>query len=193
MTVLSPPRHPLVDAALTEARAWCAGHLIEERPALRHAAAVAYEVVQHTPDASPEVVAAALLHDAPECAPDDLDLSNYLTETYGGRVAQLVIDLHAEHQSLDTPNPRISTGDVTLLMLSTADQAVAFRSNLHRAHTSGDMAGFFGAKTGMICLLGYFRRYQQAGVGVVPATLSADLASSLDQIDAAMAAFRTRT
>lgn len=192
MTVLSPPRHPLVAAALADASVWCAGHLIEHRPALRHAAAVAHEVVQHTPEASPEVVAAALLHDAPEFAPACLDLPAYLTVNYGDRVAQLVVDLHAEHESLDTPEPTISTGDLALLMLSTADQAVAFRSNLHRAHTSGDVPAFFGAKTGMIRLLGYFHRYQRAGVGLLPATLSADLAASLDQVDAAVAAFRAR-
>lgn len=188
----SPLRHPLVQAAMDDARRWCQGHLIEQRPAFRHAAAVAHEVIEHTADPAPELIAAALLHDAPEFAPTDLDLDGYLTGVYGPVTARLVSDLHAEHMALNGPDPAVDVTDPDLLLLSTADKVVAFRGNLRRAHAGGDVPAYFGAKTGMLRLLGYFRAFQQAGLGRVPAALSADLAHSLDQVQAAAAAFRAR-
>ena len=188
----APLRHPLVQAAMDDARRWCAGHLIEQRPAFRHAAAVANEVLSHATDASPELIAAAFLHDSPEFAPDDIDLNTYLADTYGERTAWLVSHLHAEHVALDGPDPAIDVRDPDLLLLSTADKVVAFRGNLRRAEASGDIPAYFAAKTGMLRLLPYFRAFQQAGVERVPAALSADLAHSLDQVDAAAAAFQKR-
>lgn len=40
MTVLSPPRHPLVECALGDAKRWCAGQIIDDRPALAPCLAV---------------------------------------------------------------------------------------------------------------------------------------------------------
>jgi hypothetical protein len=186
-------QHPLIRTAMNDARRWCAGHLIEQRPAFRHAVAVAHEVIEHTGDPAPELIAAALLHDAPEFAPTELDLDTYLTATYGAATARLVNGLHAEHTALDGPDPAIEVSDPDLLLLSTADKVVAFRGNLRRAHASADVPAYFAAKTGMLRLLPYFRAFRQAGLGRVPAALSADLARSLDQVQAAAAAFPTRT
>jgi hypothetical protein len=47
MSVLSPPRHPLVDDALELARVWCDGHIIDGSPALGHAVKVARTLDRH--------------------------------------------------------------------------------------------------------------------------------------------------
>lgn len=64
-TVLSPPRHLLVEHALRQARQWCAGHVIDDRPALAHAARVAVTLGEHVADPAPDLVAAILLHGSP--------------------------------------------------------------------------------------------------------------------------------
>src|SRR5689334_8616545 len=128
MTVLSPPRHPLVAAAYRDARALYGEHQIEGRPALRHSAAVADALVRHVPNASAELVAAALLHDLPEFAPAGVDAKMFLAGRYGEETAHVVLAMAAEHQALDQPDPPIETGDYPVLLLSTVDKAVAFGS-----------------------------------------------------------------
>ena len=83
MTVLTPPRHPLIDNALADARRWCAGQVIDDRPALAHAARVAVTLGEHVTDPAPELIAAALLHDSPEFAPAGIDLDAVLGHRYG--------------------------------------------------------------------------------------------------------------
>ena len=73
MTVLSTPRHPLISRALHDARAWCTGHLIDDRPALVHAVRVPVTIGRYAPHVRPHLICAALLHDSPELAPRDLD------------------------------------------------------------------------------------------------------------------------
>ncbi|GLY03780.1 metal-dependent phosphohydrolase [Actinoplanes sp. NBRC 101535] len=181
-----PLQHPLVLAAMADARRWCTGHLIEERPAFRHTVAVARTVLEHG-GTSPELLAAALMHDAPDLAPGDLDLPAYLATAYGPVTNRLVTALHQEHVALNEPDPTVDVSDPELVLLSTADKVVAFRGNLSRADLTGDRPAYFGAKTAMVRLLPYFHEFQRAGVGLVPAALSTALADSLLQVDAAIA------
>src|SRR4051794_34723902 len=101
MTVLSYLDDPVVSQALTLARDWCAGHTIDGAPALGHAMKVALVLATHVPDVPSRVVAAALLHDAPEYAPHDIDLDAELTARCGPGVAAIVRGLEREHHALD--------------------------------------------------------------------------------------------
>ncbi|MGH3871867.1 MAG: HD domain-containing protein [Pseudonocardiaceae bacterium] len=182
-TVLSPPRHPLVEHALRQARQWCAGQTIDDRPALAHAVRVALMLGRHVPDAVPELIVAALLHDAPEFAPPHLDLDRTLGRRYGAEVTQIVRALETVHHALDSAAPIIAVEDLPVLLACTADQIVALESLLRRAQASGDVAGFFTVRPGLLRLLPHFRAFCAAGVGRVPASMSAQL----DQVLAALA------
>lgn len=183
MTALTPPRHALVEAALADARAWCAGHIIDDQPALVHAVRVARTVSVLYPPAAPWLVAAALLHDSPEFAPAGLDLDEVLIARYGPNVRHVVIALEAEHHRLDHPDPPVLVDDVAVLLVSTADRIVAFTSLLRRAARSGDPNGFFARRTALLRLLPYFRRCQQAGQGRVPAVMSEQLDAVLTRLE----------
>lgn len=172
MTVLSKPRDPLISQALADAMQWCAGKVIDDRPALAHAVRVALTIGEHVPHPGPDLIAAALLHDAPELAPPEVDLDVVLCFWYSREVHRIVRALQAEHQALDRLDPPVNVEDPPVLLASTADRIVAFGALLRRANASGDVQGFFAARPGLGVLLPYFWRYQQASVGLVPATMS---------------------
>ena len=138
MSVLNPPRHPIVAAALGLAKSWCRGHIIDDAPALAHAARVARTLVTHHPGAPANLVAAALLHDAPGFAPPHLNLCAYLDAHIHPGVGRLVAAIHAKHVRMSygaqpTPDP-----DPAVTIVLAADKAVAFRALLRRARRSGD-------------------------------------------------------
>ncbi|RKR88426.1 HD domain-containing protein [Micromonospora pisi] len=192
MTVLAAPRHPLVRQALTDARTWCTGQIIDERPALVHAVRVAVTLARHLPGVPPELVAAALLHDAPEFVPPELDLDTILTARYGPEVPRIIRALQVEHHALDQPNPPISTDDRPVLLASTADKIVALASLIRRARASGDPDAFFTARPGLLRLLPHFHGFHQAATGLVPTGMSDQLGYVLDLIDQTAATARTR-
>ncbi|RUL89878.1 HD domain-containing protein [Verrucosispora sp. FIM060022] len=183
MTVLSPPRPDVIDRALRDARTWCAGHTIDDRPALVHAVRVAVTVGNHVPAPPPEVIAAALLHDAPDLAPATLDVYQALTASYGPEVPRIIAALQTEHRSLDEPDPPICVDDPPVLLASTADKIVALTSLLRRARASGDMTGFFTQRLMLCGLLPHFRAFQQAAHPRVPASMSAHLDAVLTRLE----------
>ena len=187
MTVLSPLRPAAIDRALNDARTWCAGHTIDDRPALVHAVRVAVTIGEHVPAPATEVIVAALLHDAPDLAPAALDIYQILTSAHGAEVARIVAALQAEHQALDEPNPPIRVGDLPVLLASTADKIVALESLLRRARACGDVAAFFAQRPVLCGLLPYFRAFQQAAKSRVPATMSANLDAVLTRLERATA------
>jgi len=137
VTVLTPPRHPLIDNAFADACRWCAGQVIDDQPALAHAARVAVTLGEHVTDPAPELIAAALLHDSPDFAPAGIDLDVVLGHRYGIQVVRIVRALQAEHHALDTDTPIIVADDLPVLLASTADKIVALTSLSRRAHKSG--------------------------------------------------------
>ncbi|GID33344.1 HD domain-containing protein [Paractinoplanes brasiliensis] len=192
MTSLTPPRHPLVERALTTARHWCSGKIIDDRPALAHAARVAVTIGEHHPAAGPRVIAAALLHDAPEFAPAPRDLDRFLTARFGDEVRRLIRGMQTEHDALDRMEPiLLDTRDAPLVLLSTADKIVALNSLLRRAHLAGDVLNFFAVRKPLIDLLDHFRACQQATLGAVPPTMSTALADILNTLDTATSSLRT--
>ncbi|WP_250009725.1 metal-dependent phosphohydrolase [Actinoplanes sp. M2I2] len=183
MTVLAPPRHPIVQSALDDARTWCASEIIDDRPALAHAVKVAVTIGAHIPDPGTDLIAAALLHDSPDLAPNTLDLDELLTTRYGPTVRRIVRVMHNEHRSLDTDHPQIVVDDHQVLLASTADRIVALSSLMSRARKSGDITGFFTRRRPLLLLLPYFHQCHAAGAGRVPDTMSAALATALTRLD----------
>ncbi|MFC7273803.1 hypothetical protein ACFQS1_07425 [Paractinoplanes rhizophilus] len=182
-----------MDSALLVARRWCSGQIIDDRPALAHAVRVAVTIGVHQPIAAPQIIAAALLHDAPEFAPPDLDLDRFLSTEYGPEVRRLIRGMQFEHDALDRDEPTIpDPDDVNLILLSTADKVVALTSLLRRAHLSGDTAAFFTTRTPLLNLLTHFSKCRRAAIGAVPASMTADLGKVLDALGTATAVARRR-
>lgn len=189
MTVLAPPRAPIIEDALAVAKKWCAGHTIDDRPALTHAARVAVTVGEHQLDVDVDVVAAALLHDAPEFAPVSLELDRFLTDRFSAEVRRLIRGMQSEHDAMDREEPLIpDLADSHLMLLSTADKVVALRSLLRRADLSGDVAAFFARRRPLLDLLAFLRTYQRTSIGAVPASLSLALDAVLADLAQATAA-----
>ncbi|HWR49295.1 MAG TPA: HD domain-containing protein [Pseudonocardiaceae bacterium] len=187
------PRHPLVEQALRQARQWCTGQVIDDRPALAHAVKVALMLGRHVTDAAPELIAAALLHDAPEFAPPHVDLDLVLGQRYGAEVARIVRALEVAHHALDSATPILAVEDLPVLLACTADKIVALESLLRRAEASGDVEGFFAARPGLLRLLPHFRAFCAAGVDRVPPSMSARLDRVLQGIAEATATVRAST
>src|SRR5688572_22804290 len=78
MNILRPPRPKIVNKALGTSKEFGMGHRIDGAPALAHAVKVTVTLGRHVPNASPDLVAATLLHDAPYFAPADTDLDTML-------------------------------------------------------------------------------------------------------------------
>lgn len=184
MTTLTPPRHPLVERALQDARQWCAGRVIDSRPALAHAARVAVTIGEHVAAPAPELIAAALLHDSPEFAPADVDLDSVLGDRYGAEVLRIVRALEAEHLALDSGAPVVTVDDPPVLLAGTADKIVALTSLTRRAVNSGDPVRFFAVRRPLLALLPHFHQCRAAGIGRVPASMTAAFGRVLDLLGA---------
>jgi hypothetical protein len=185
MSVLTPPRHPLVDAALSQARTWCAGRVIDDAPALAHAVKVTTTLSRHVPDLDPVLAAAALLHDAPEFAPTGLDLDEDLTTRFGPTVTRVARALEAEHRALDEHDPPPAGTDRDVLVVATADKIVALTSLLRRANASSDPDGFWTARQALLRLRGYFQDTHHHTAGRVPPSMSDHLGRVLKRLDRA--------
>jgi hypothetical protein len=189
MTVLVPPRHPTVDRALTLARRWCRGHQIDAAPALAHAARVAVTVSRHIPHVPPEPVAAALLHDSPEYAPQaepGIDLYPYLTQHLGPEVARIVAALEVEHAALGSlDGPPVPVDDPPVLAVSAADKIVALGSMLRRAAASGDPAGFWRARGAFTAVTPYLHAFHVEATPHLPETMAGELARLVEAVTVA--------
>jgi hypothetical protein len=177
MTLLSRPRHPMVDEALDLARDWCAGHIIDSAPALGHAVKVALTLGRHVPDPAPELVAAVLLHDAPEYAPKEIDLDILLIARFGLRTARIVRELEREHITLDQrPVPEVTTADRWTLWASAADKIVSLQSILRRAARAPDPAAYWRARRACVAQVPYFAAFHTAAAPHLPPGMSGELA-----------------
>jgi hypothetical protein len=157
MTVLSPPRHPTIEAALELAREWCEGHIIDGAPALAHAAKVTTKLAQYVPNADPELLAAVLLHDSPFFAPEDIDLDATLTARLGGEVTRVVRALQRSHEAMvEGLVSEIPTTDRSVLLAGTADKIVSLSSILGRAFAAEDRRAFWSTRRAFLNLVPYF-------------------------------------
>jgi len=189
MSVLDPPRHPLVRQALDLAGVLCHGHVIDDGPAMRHAVLVARLLVKHVPDAPAVLVCAALLHDAPDFVPPGSNLEAILDTTVAPGVARLVRALQAEHVRMeDGGDPRI--GDIDVTVVTAADKTVAFRSLVARARRSGDEPAFWARRVALQQLLPYFHTWARLAGPQLPGSMRAELERELsiltDSLNAAV-------
>ena len=177
MTVLSRPRHPVVAEALDLARDWCAGHVIDSAPAFSHAAKVALTLGRHVPNPGPELVAAALLHDAPEYAPEGIDLDILLVTRFGLRTARVVRALEQERIALDQHQvPEVSVDDRWTLRASAADKIVSLRSILRRASRAPDPAMFWRTQQAFVARVPYLAAFHRAAAPHLPPGMGGELA-----------------
>jgi hypothetical protein len=181
MTVLSPPRHPLIDTALQLARDWCAGHIIDGAPALAHAVKVAVAVGMHLPDAEPQLVAAVLLHDSPFLAPADVDLDTTLTTQLDAEVTRIVRTLQREHDAMDCdPSDFALPGDGSIVVASAADKIVSITSILERAAAAPDQEAFWAVRQPFLRAALYFRAFHTAATPQLPGTMATHLGRLVD-------------
>jgi hypothetical protein len=191
MTVLSRPRHPIVADALTLAGQWCRGQIIDGAPALGHAVKVALVLGRHVPDASPELVAAVLLHESPEYAPKEIDLDVLLITRFGLRTARIVRGLEREHIALDQrPVPDVTTEDRWTLYASAADKIVSLRSILRRASRAADPAAFWQSRRAFVTRVPYFAAFHTAAGPHLPPGMAGELARLVIRTEQATARYR---
>jgi hypothetical protein len=198
MNILSPPRPELVDKALLTSREFCAGKTIDGAPALAHAVKVTVKLGEHIPKAPPELVAATLLHDSPEFAPDELGLDELLRREFGATTLRVVRALEKEHHHLDDLEvdaldalvADMVINDPDTLHATTADKIVSFQSILRRADRSGDRAGFFAVRRPLAERMPYFRRYVDLSEGHIPNGMHTELDHYITQTEMATLAVR---
>lgn len=179
MNVLTPPRPPPVEDALTLAARWCTGQTIDGGPALRHACAVAVTLGTYCPDAPPELIAAALLHDAPEYAGDQLERVGL-----GIEVLTLIRAIGAEHRAMaDYHQDPAATAELLrgldrwVLTASAADKVVSLGTILRRAAAegragAGGRAAYWRRRSAFLDHTAYFRMFATVAAPVVPAGLA---------------------
>ncbi|KAB2376975.1 HD domain-containing protein [Actinomadura montaniterrae] len=167
---------PLVSTGLRLARAWCQGHQIDGAPALGHGVRVATCLGRHVPSATPELIAAALVHDGPEFAPlaGVEDVYGVITAELSAGVARVVRALADEHQALDAAGEaEPPLGDVPTLLASTADKAVSLESVLNRGLSREiDPAEYWRTRGAFLAAVPYFRVFHSKAAGVVPRPLA---------------------
>jgi hypothetical protein len=179
VNVLTPPRPAPVEDALRLAARWCAGQTVDGGPALRHACAVAVTLGTHCPGAPPELIAAALLHDAPEYAGDKLEQVGL-----GTGVLALIRAIDAEHRAMAAYHRDPAAAGELLdgldrwaLTASTADKVVSLGTILRRAGAD-DRAAYWRRRSAFLDHTPYFRLFATAAAPVVPP----GLADALDRL-----------
>jgi 5'-deoxynucleotidase YfbR-like HD superfamily hydrolase len=191
MTALSQPRHPIVTGALDLASTWCAGHVIGGAPALAHAINVAHTVDRHIPDAPVELIAVALLHDAPEFAPGDIDLGAVLTRQTAPAVARTIRALERALASGETGEGKpVDPEDLWTLCVSAADRIASLSSVLRRAGRPEDAAAYWRTRTPFIAQVPHYRAFSQQSAPHLPGGMAAELEHLITRAEHATAEHR---
>jgi hypothetical protein len=191
MTVLSPPLHPTIEAALALAREWCEGHIIDGTPALAHAVKVTVKLAQYVPDADPQWLAATLLHDSPFFVPDGIDLDVTLTSRLGAEATRVVRALQGVHEAMDKKlTSQIPTDDRPVLLASTADKIVSLSSILGRALAAEDRRAFWSTRGVFLDLVPYFSAFQAAAAPSLPDRMAAELGKLVSIAEGALTEVR---
>jgi hypothetical protein len=178
MSALTRPRPALVDTAIAISRGWCAGHIIDGAPALSHALKVARKVTDHLASASPDLIAAVILHDAPYFAPAGVNLDRTLAETLNPSVLRIVRAIQAEHEALErSTNPCVEDRDPAVLVASAADKTVSIAAIIRRGRRSDDPAVFWNHRRAFIDRVPYFQAFAVAVEPHLPASLARELAA----------------
>ncbi|MET0492938.1 MAG: metal-dependent phosphohydrolase [Actinoplanes sp.] len=191
MSVLTRPRATMIDTAIELSRGFCEGHIIDGSPALGHALKVARKVGKHHPTASPDLVAAVILHDAPDFAPADMDLDNVLTERLSPAVTRIVRAIEREHEALGRSEvPDVQTDDLDVLIATAADKVVSIGAITQRARRSPDPVSYWGSRRPFIKRVPYFRAFAAAAEPHLPAGLARELTAVVSNAYDATARYR---
>jgi hypothetical protein len=191
MAVLDKPHHPLIAEALNLAMQWCRGHVIDEASALTHAVKVATTIGEHIEHPPPELIASALLHDAPYFAPHSTDLDEILSARLNPTVRSIVRALEREHTAMDkSTEPNVDPADHWTLYASAADKIVAVGSILRRAARTDDAAVFWQRRAAFVGRVGYFTAYSAQAGPHLPASMRTELISVVDMASRATASYR---
>jgi hypothetical protein len=179
MATTLPLNDPLVATAYALAQHWCKGHDLGLQPAFDHAVDVARTLIEHAPTAPPELVAAALAHDAPDFADVD-DLDGFLTRQLGTEVTRIIHSLQHQHDNYDQ-QPQL---DQALALVGTADKIVSLRSALDRAHAAPDLQGHWASHPGFVNAIPHFRAFYAAAEPLIPPGMAAELLALVDNAEA---------
>ncbi len=170
--------HPEVEAAFRLAVEWCEGHRIDGAPAIAHALKVTRTLGTHRPDVPAYVIAATLLHDAPDLAPEG-GMEDRVTTAAGGLTLRFIPDLYAEHAVLAHPTEAAGTAHLRtlttvlwLMAAAVADKIVAFEYAVDLAEHALDAAAFWTGRSAFTRLLPYFHRVYRAADGVAPRSMT---------------------
>ncbi|SBW19361.1 hypothetical protein FDG2_1275 [Candidatus Protofrankia californiensis] len=168
--------------------------MIDGAPALAHAVRVVVVLGQHHPTAPPALLAAVLLHDAPELAPSD-QLDPVVMSLLGPETLRIIRVLEAEHRAMATPNisgeqtldrvRRLASDDMPSLLATTADKIVAFGSVLRRAARVSDPDVFWQARRPFRDQMPYFHAFRTAAAPFLPRSMACELTGLLVAADRA--------
>jgi (p)ppGpp synthase/HD superfamily hydrolase len=181
MSARLPHDHPMTATALSLARQWCHGHEIGGEPALSHALRVTQILHHLVPDARPDVLAAALVHDAPDFAPTS-DLDAVLSRRTSKEVTRIVRALTQEHLDL-AAGLYLPPNDPAVVVVSAADKLVSIGAVLDGAATSRNPAAYWRQRRGFVAALSHFRSFLQAGTRHMPAAMAGDLDRLIDEAE----------
>lgn len=170
----------VVDAAFHLAAKWGSGHIIDGAPAIRHAVKVTRTLGRYCPAAPATVLAAALLHDAPELVSDHAEMEQRITAACGTEVRELIRLLWAEHDVLREPaDQEAVAGHLRrlseipwLATLTIAEKIVAIEYVLALGDQATDHDQFWGRQKAFTRLLPYLRHLQQAVLPYIPPAMS---------------------
>ena len=190
MSAPLPHDHPMTAIALTLARSWYQGHEVGNDSALAHAVRVARVLHDYVPDASPELLAAALVHDAPDFAPPADDLDATLDRHLSPEVTRIVRALEHEHRAL-ADGRHVPPRDLAVLVVSTADKLVSIRSVLEGADAATGAATYWRTRSGFVLAVSYFRLFHCAAADLIPAAMADDLCHLVRRAEAAIRRERT--
>lgn len=191
MSALARPRAAMIDAAIELSRDFCEGEIIDGSPALGHAMKVARQVDKHHPIASPDLIAAVILHDAPYFAPANVNLDNVLTELFSPAVTRIVRTIEREHEALaHSELPDVQTDDLDGLIASAADKVVSIGAITWRARRAPDSRSYWGTRRAFIKRVPYFRAFAAAAEPYLPAGLARELAAVVSRAHDATAPYR---
>ncbi|MCK9876618.1 hypothetical protein MXD59_12655 [Frankia sp. Ag45/Mut15] len=191
--MLTRPRSALITTALDLARGWCAGHVIDNAPALGHAVRVALTLGRHmpVPDA---LLAAVLLHDVPDYRDPD-EVAAAIGDRCGISTLVMMWLIHDEHAAMDL-YPRDPAAAIRRLnrlpdpvaAALAADKTVSLRYVLGNARRAADPAAYWQARPAFRGLVPYLRAFHTATAHRIPASLAHNLDQQIGEAEKATAA-----
>ncbi|AGL19475.1 metal-dependent phosphohydrolase hd sub domain-containing protein [Actinoplanes sp. N902-109] len=134
---------------------------------------MAATIEESFPEASEELIAAVLLHDAPYFAPASVDLDAVLTEEVGADVVRIVRAIEQEHRALsegDTPDLPVDDRDA--IIASAADKYVSIDTITSRAYLSSDRAAYWDQRRPFVARVPYFVAFATEAEPYLPPNLA---------------------